>query len=113
MVLDEVSALTNAGSLISPAGEIVASYDLEVTDTPALDYRDLAQVTGICNAARRPFSPDYAKQSRVHVINGMGVTLGDSIIGLTALSAIRSRHPSLEFVIYRPAHSPRYVKQLY
>jgi hypothetical protein len=113
MVLDEVSALTNAGSLLSPTGEIVASYDLEVTDTPALKYRDLAEVKGIRNAARRPFSPDYTKQSRVHVINGMGVTLGDSIIGLTALSAVASLHPSLRFVIYRPAHSPHYVKQLY
>jgi hypothetical protein len=113
MVLDEVSALTNAGSLLSSSGEIVASYDLEVTDTPALEYRDLSQATNICNAARRVFSPDYANQSRVHVINGMGVTLGDSIIGLTALSAIANLHPSLQFVIYRPAHAPRYVKQLY
>jgi hypothetical protein len=113
MVLDEVSALTNAGSLLSSSGEIVASYDLEVTDTPALEYRDLSQVTDICNAARHAFSPDYANQSRVHVINGMGVTLGDSIIGLTALCAIASLHPSLQFVIYRPARAPLYVKQLY
>jgi hypothetical protein len=41
------------------------------------------------------------------------VTLGDSIIGLTALSAIASLHPSLEFIIYRPANAPRYVKRLY
>jgi hypothetical protein len=113
MVLDEVSALTNPGSLLSPIGEIVASYDLEVTDTPALDYRDLAEIRHIHNARRHPFSPDYANQSRVHVINGMGVTLGDSIIGLTALSAIASLHPSLRFTIYRPAHSPHHVKRLY
>ena len=33
MMLDEVSALTNAGSLLSPRGEIVAPYDLEVSNS--------------------------------------------------------------------------------
>ena len=113
MVLDEVSALTNAGSLLSPGGEIVASYDLEVTNTPALGYRALGQSNDINNAALSTFNPDYAAVSRVHVINGMGVTLGDSVIGLTALIAIKARFPHLSFAIYRPAHAPAYVKRLY
>jgi hypothetical protein len=113
MVLDQASALTNAGSLLSPNGEIVASYDLEVTDTPALGYRALGRIHGIHNAALHPFDQHYSAHSRVHVINGMGVTLGDSIIGLTALYAIARRHPQLRFVIYRPAHSPQYVNRLY
>jgi hypothetical protein len=113
MVLDEVSALTNAGSLLSPAGEIVASYDLEVTNTPALEYRALGQSNGINNAALNPFSPDYAAASRVHVINGMGVTLGDSVIGITALMAIKAQFPHITFTIYRPAHTPAFVKHLY
>jgi hypothetical protein len=113
MVLDEVSALTNAGSLLSPGGEIVASYDLEVTNTPALGYRALGQSNNINNAALSPFNPDYAAVSRIHVINGMGVTLGDSVIGLTALIAIKARFPHLSFTIYRPAHAPAYVKRLY
>jgi hypothetical protein len=113
MVLDEVSALTNAGSLLSPDGEIVASYDLEVTNTPALGYRALGQSNGINNAALSPFNPDYAAVSRVHVINGMGVTLGDSVIGLTALIAIKAQFPHLFFAIYRPAQTPAYVKRIY
>ncbi len=113
MVLDEVSALTNAGSLLSPGGEIVASYDLEVTNTPALGYRALGLSNDINNAALSPFSPDYASVSRVHVINGMGVTLGDSVIGLTALTAIKARFPHITFTIYRPVHAPGYVKRLY
>jgi hypothetical protein len=43
----------------------------------------------------------------------MGVTLGDSIIGLTALAAIKRRYPTLLFSIYRPHSVPRYVRQLY
>jgi hypothetical protein len=113
MVLDEVSALTNAGSLLSPGGEIVASYDLEVTNTPALGYRALGQSNGVSNAALSPFNPDYAAISRVHVINGMGVTLGDSVIGITALMAIKAQFPHITFTIYRPAHTPGYVKRLY
>jgi hypothetical protein len=113
MMLDEVSALTNTGSLLSPAGEIVSSYDLEVSDTPARGFRALGQLNGICNGSFGAFDPDYATQSHVHVINGMGVTLGDSIIGLTALNAIARRYPHLRFTLYRPARAPRYVKRLY
>jgi hypothetical protein len=112
-MLNDVSALTNAGSLLSEHDEIVASYDLEVTASHAMGYRALGLSNGICNAALAEFNPDYAVESRVHVINGMGVTLGDSVIGLTALTAIKTRFPHLSFAIYRPAQTPRYVKRLY
>ncbi|WP_434116254.1 glycosyltransferase family 9 protein [Paraburkholderia caffeinilytica] len=112
-ILDEVSALTNAGSLLSRDGEIVASYDLEVSDVTAEGYRALSAVQAIKNANVAPFEVDYSRLTRVHVINGMGVTLGDSIIGLTALAAIKRQHPGISFVIYRPSRAPAYVKQLY
>jgi len=113
MMLDPASALTNAGSLLSPHGEIVAPYDLEVSNSSATGYRALGRSNGICNAALAEFNPAYAVVSRVHVINGMGVTLGDSVIGLTALMAIKARFPHIFFTIYRPAHAPDYVKRLY
>jgi hypothetical protein len=113
MLLNDVSALTNAGSLLSQHGEIVAPYDLEVTGSHAIGYRALGLSNGIRNAALAEFNPDYAAESRVHVINGMGVTLGDSVIGLTALIAIKTRFPHISFAIYRPAHAPAYVKRLY
>jgi hypothetical protein len=113
MLLDETSALTNAGSLLSSNDEIVASYDLEVSNAPAVGYRALGLSNGICNAAIAAFNPDFASRSRVHVINGMGVTLGDSIIGLTALYAISAQFPQLRFTIYRPRHAPHYVRRLY
>ena len=113
MLLDDASALTNPGSLISPHDEIVAPYDLEVTDSPATGYRALGLSNGICNAALAEFNADYAAVSRIHVINGMGVTLGDSVIGVTALIAIKTRFPHISFRIYRPAHAPVYVKRLY
>ena len=111
--LDPVSALSNPGSLLSHDDQIVASYDLEVTDAPVDTYRALATVAAIRNANITPFKMDYSGVAHVHVINGMGVTLGDSIIGLTALAAIKKRHPGLSFTIYRPNQAPTYVKQLY
>ena len=111
--LDEVSALTHPGSLLSPEGEIVAPYDLEVTDTPATGFLPLSTAPGILNANSETFSPDYASHRKLHVINGMGVTLGDSIIGLTALFALKKRHPQLDIALYRPARAPRYVQRLY
>jgi len=113
MLLDDASALTNPGSLLSPHDEIVAPYDIEVSDSPAAGYRALGLSNGICNAALAEFNADYAAVSRVHVINGMGVTLGDSVIGVTALIAIKTRFPHISFRIYRPAHAPGYVKRLY
>ncbi|CAE6819053.1 hypothetical protein R69746_05969 [Paraburkholderia aspalathi] len=112
-ILDEVSALTNAGSLLSRDREIVASYDLEVSDVSAEGYSALSAVQAIKNANVAPFEVDYSRLTRVHVINGMGVTLGDSIIGLTALASIKRRHPEISFVIYRPSRAPAYVRQLY
>jgi hypothetical protein len=113
MPLDDVSALTNAGSLLSADDELVAPYDLEVSDSGAAGYRALGLSHGVCNAALSPFTADYSNVSHLHVINGMGVTLGDSIIGITALLAIKANFPHISFTIYRPRHTPIYVKQLY
>ncbi|SAL38882.1 glycosyltransferase family 9 protein [Caballeronia humi] len=111
--LSEVSALTHAGSLLSPNDEIVAPYDLEMDDALTSGFRPLSMVQGILNAATAALASDYALHCNLHVINGMGVTLGDSIIGLTALFAIKKRHPSLGITLYRPARAPRYVQRLY
>jgi hypothetical protein len=113
MLLDDVSALTNAGSLLSADDEIVAPYDLEVSESSAIGYRALEHSNGVVNAAKTAFRTDYAAVSHVHVINGMGVALGDSVIGITALLAIKANFPHISFTIYRPKHTPAYVKQLY
>jgi len=109
--LDEVHALTHAGSLLSLSGEIVAPYDLEVAHADASAFSALPAT--ILNAGREHFDADYARGRRVHLVNAFGVTLGDSIIGLTALSAVKRLYPYLRFTIYRPARAPRYVQRLY
>lgn len=106
-------ALAHPGSLIDSDGNVVAPYDLEQRDADIGEHLALASHPGILNAEARPFELDYASLHVVHVINGMGVTLGDSIIGLTAIAALKAAHPQLQFVVYRPALAPAYVEALY
>ncbi|WP_323119347.1 glycosyltransferase family protein [Burkholderia alba] len=106
-------ALVHPGTLLAPDGRLVAPYDLERAANAAPGYVAASHRPDILNAAHRPFRLDYASLSTVHVINGMGVALGDSVIGLTALAALRDRYPRLRFVLYRPAHAPAYVEALY
>jgi hypothetical protein len=106
-------ALAHPGSLLTPDGRIVAPYDLEQRDTEIGEYFALASQPGIRNAAACPFELDYSQLHTVHVINGMGVTLGDSIIGLTAIAALKATQPQVRFTVYRPELAPAYVEALY
>lgn len=112
-VLTKDEVLYHRGSLLTADGVMVASWDLEQQESFSGDYFSLAGYRGIRNAASAPFSVDYCNESVVHIINGMGVTLGDSIIGLTALEALREFNPNLHTIIYRPGRAPHYVDQLY
>ncbi|HGO6074590.1 TPA: glycosyltransferase family 9 protein [Burkholderia cepacia] len=112
-VLSEDEALTHRGSLLSTDGKIVASYDLEQQDRVTGLYHSLADAPGIRNAAMTPFQQDYRDVPVVHVINGMGVALGDSVMGLTAIEALRRQNPDLRCVMYRPGRAPAHTDGLY
>ncbi|MDF0499826.1 ADP-heptose--LPS heptosyltransferase [Burkholderia cenocepacia] len=111
--LSHDDALTCPGTLLAPDGTLVAPYDLEQGDAHAEGHVAAAPALGLRHAASRPFRLDYGAARHVHVINGMGVTLGDSVIGMTALAALRDAHPGLRLTLYRPARAPRYVDALY
>ncbi|NTX32504.1 ADP-heptose--LPS heptosyltransferase, partial [Burkholderia pyrrocinia] len=106
-------ALVLPGTLLAPDGTLVAPYDVEHGSARAVGHVPAASALGLLHAAHRPFRLDYDGATHVHVINGMGVTLGDSVIGLTALAALRAAHAGLRFTLYRPARAPRYVDALY
>ncbi|WP_228934110.1 glycosyltransferase family 9 protein [Paraburkholderia saeva] len=91
----------------------MASYDLEEGDSSIAGYRAAAHQPGIFNAGLKAFRIDYRTKPDVHIVNGMGVTLGDSIIGLTAISALKHTFPDVKFTLYRPGRAPRYVEELY
>ncbi|MGS0892773.1 ADP-heptose--LPS heptosyltransferase [Burkholderia stagnalis] len=111
--LSHDDALALPGTLLAPDGTLVAPYDLEHGPERAAGHVAAAPALGLLHAAHRPFRLAYDGTMHVHVVNGMGVTLGDSVIGLTALAALRDAHPGLHFTLYRPARAPRYVEALY
>lgn len=111
--LSHDDALAWPGTLLAPDGTLVAPYDLEHAGGIVAGHVPAAPVLGLLHAAHRPFRLAYDGALHVHVINGMGVALGDSVIGLTALAALRDAHPGLRFTLYRPARAPRYVDALY
>ncbi|WP_322039834.1 ADP-heptose--LPS heptosyltransferase [Burkholderia diffusa] len=113
LALSRDDALAHPGTLLAPDGTLVAPYDLEHGGGLAEDHVPAAPALGLLHAAHQPFRLDYDRMTDVHVINGMGVTLGDSVIGLTALAALRAMHPGLRFTLFRPARAPRYVDALY
>lgn len=107
--------LSHRGSWVTQGKWIDHPYDIETgaRPFPASAPRSLATLPNVATAAHAAFTLP-AKQSRVvHLIGAMGVVLGDSIVGLTALHALRRMHPSLELTVYRPASAPDYVEQLY
>ena len=87
-LLANEDVLFHQGSLLTPDGQVVASYDIEQQQFTG-PYFSLYGEDSIRNAAVRAFRLDYRAASVVQVINGMGVALGDSIIGLTAIEALR------------------------
>ncbi len=48
----------------------------------------------------------------LHVINGMGVTLGDSVIGLQALHVLKTRNRGMRIHVYRSPYTPE-LNRLY
>ncbi|NHL64917.1 glycosyltransferase family 9 protein [Burkholderia ambifaria] len=113
LALSHGDALVLPGTLLAPDGTLVAPYDVEQGSDRAEGCVPAASALGLLHAVHRPFRHDYGRTSDVHVINGMGVALGDSVIGLTALAALRAMHPGVRFTLYRPARAPRYVEALY
>jgi hypothetical protein len=75
--------------------------------------RALAGYPNVFNAAHTPFALPVSKAGTIHLVNAMGVVLGDSIIGLSVLHWLREAYPDLKLVLYRPAASPAYVEELY
>ncbi|VFS80699.1 Uncharacterised protein [Kluyvera cryocrescens] len=43
----------------------------------------------------------------------LGVTLGDSIVGISVLSAIKKKNPKIKIKLIRPETAPSYVEELY
>ena len=109
----EQTASLQGESLVDGAGNVWLPYDLSHLRTPSVGWSRLSSRRDVRHAGRRPFRWHSPASDALHVLNGMGVTLGDSVIGMNALAWLKARHPSLRIHLYRTPHAPPYVERLY
>lgn len=103
--------MTFPGSLLSDEQWGVASWDIEQGQRyPAL--RPLLSPTVLNYAVDRQ-PAGYRDGCRVNFINGMGVTLGDSIVGLTVCHYLKQRYRDMHISILRPLTAQPAVDALY
>lgn len=113
------SAAARIGRL--PAGSAVVSgdrqvwlpYDLQRSESRPADLEALPAVARVHRASSKPFSLDTSQHACLSVINGMGVALGDSLVGLSALHWLVKARPGLDLHLYRANKSPSYVEETY
>jgi hypothetical protein len=109
----EQSASLQGEALVDSSGKVWLPYDLPHLRGPAVGWSRLSSRRDVRHAGRRPFHWRAPASKKLYVLNGMGVTLGDSIIGMNALAWLKTRHPSLRIHLYRTPHAPAFVERLY
>ena len=101
-----------AEALVDQYGNVHLPYD-QVTPTPGLQLSLVSQHRPLANAHIKPFLADYTRVRALHIINGMGVALGDSIIGLSVLAWLKQRWPQLHITLYQSPHLAAHVREIY
>ncbi|EIW3860979.1 hypothetical protein L9J43_004794, partial [Klebsiella pneumoniae] len=76
----------NSGSLLENHTHITSSFDLSKGSNDGVITK--LALDNVLNHSIKGFRKNYLNEKNLNVINGMGVTLGDSIIGINALDCI-------------------------
>lgn len=100
-------------AVVDPRGRVWLPYDLPHLRAPLDGWCRLSSRRDARHAERRPFQWHPPAGNALHVINGMGVALGDSIIGMNVLAWLKKRYPGLRIHLYRTPHAPTHVERLY
>src|SRR5438105_6317646 len=98
------SALLQGEAVVDGGGNVWLPYDLPHLRVPSTGWTRLSSRRDVHHAERRPFQWRAPASDTLHILNGMGVTLGDSIIGMNALAWLKTRHPTLRIHLYRSPH---------
>ncbi|MEO3988702.1 glycosyltransferase family protein [Pseudocitrobacter cyperus] len=94
------SVMQFPGSLLSDNAHIVASWDIEQGKT----YGQVMPLhhPSVLNAALSPIQVSYTEGMRLNLINAMGVTIGDSIVGLNVCHYLKYVCPEIHINLLRP-----------
>ena len=108
-----VAVESRGEALLADDGRVWLYFDVNNAGAEAARFTHLSSQVSVLNAHHEPFRLDYNGLSRVLIINGMGVALGDSVIGLSALHWLRRTYPHLQITLWRSFTTPDYVEALY
>jgi Glycosyltransferase family 9 (heptosyltransferase) len=100
-------------ALVDSAGQVWLPYDLPHLPAPPAGLARLSSRRECRHAGRAAFRWCAPASGTLRILNGMGVTLGDSIIGMNALAWLKHGDPSLRIELYRSRHTPAVVERLY
>ncbi|AHG20667.2 hypothetical protein Z042_14370 [Chania multitudinisentens RB-25] len=103
--------LEHNGSLLLEGKFIVSPYGAGKIST----YGKLTPLEKdiIHNNSKRKIKVNYKDIKNLTIINGMGVTLGDSIVGINALYTIKKLNNDINIRVIRPELCPSYVNDIY
>jgi len=110
---NEHMARLQGEALVDDASNVWLPCDLPYLRAPSMRWTRLSSRREVRHAGRRRFQWAVPESGTLHVLNGMGITLGDSVIGMNALAWLKAQHPSLRIHLYRTRHAPSFVERLY
>jgi hypothetical protein len=109
----EQLTLVQGEAVVDGADNVWLPFDLPHLPVPPDGWARLSSRRDVRHAGRLPFHWHPPASGTLHLLNGMGVTLGDSIIGMNALAWLKARHPALRIQLHRTPHALPFVERLY
>lgn len=106
---DELS--TYQGSLLAENKNIIASYDVDKGEKYTSVIKLMEDI--VANRSLKKINLKISESNHINIINGFGVTLGDSIIGLNVCLFLKDRNKDLKINIARPCTTPDSLESLY
>jgi ADP-heptose:LPS heptosyltransferase len=107
----KLDIVKNNGSLIKNSSYITSSFDLSKSTLDGVI--DKLSRSDILNHSLKKFIKDYRNESELNIINGLGVTLGDSIVGIGAVDCIKKINKNIRISLIRPESCHTYVEEVY
>ncbi len=107
------TAIPTGEALVDTLGAVWLPHDIAKSRLAPQCWSPLSSCRPTMHAGRQPFCWRPPRGGTLNVLNGMGVTLGDSVIGLGVLAWLKQRDPDLRIEVWRSQCAPAFVERLY
>ncbi len=106
-------AIPTGEALVDDLGAVWLPHDIAKSPLDERRWSRLSACRPSMHAGRLPFRWSPPRGGTLSVLNGMGVTLGDSIIGLGVLAWLKRCDVNLRIEVWRSRCAPAFVERLY